>query len=93
MSTLQGHHLLSPWPDSIAPNAEAILDAAKATKAPTKGRIAAATLRAAAGLVAQMRPHGGRAWTAEQAAAFDALSKAADHLVAVAAELEAQSND
>jgi hypothetical protein len=82
MSTPQCHHLPSPWPDSIAPNAEAILDAFKAT-------IAATTLRAAAGLVAQMRPHGGRAWTAEQAAAFDALSKAADHLAAIADELEA----
>jgi hypothetical protein len=47
MTTPQGHHRLPPWPDSIALNAEAILDAAKATKAPIKERIAAA-LRAAA---------------------------------------------
>lgn len=89
MSTPPGYYLLSPWPDSIALNAQAILDAARAASAPTKRRIAAA-IRVAAGLVAQMRPHGGRAWTTEQAAAFDALSKAADHLAAIPAEPKGQ---
>jgi len=50
--------------------------------------IAAASLRAAADQVVLMRPHGGRAWTVEQAAAYDALAKASDLLNAIAAELE-----
>jgi hypothetical protein len=53
---------------------------------------AAAALRAAANQVVLMRPHGGRAWTVEQAAAYDALTKAFDLLNAIAAELEA-AND
>jgi hypothetical protein len=48
----------------------------------------AAALRAAADQVLLMRPHGGRAWTVEQAAAYDALTKASDLLNAIAAELE-----
>ena len=48
----------------------------------------AAALRAAADQVVLMRPHGGRAWTVEQAAAYDALTKAFDLLNAIAAELE-----
>jgi len=48
----------------------------------------AAALRAAADQVAKMRPHGGRAWSTEQAIAYDALTKATDHFLAIAAELE-----
>jgi hypothetical protein len=50
-------------------------------------------LRAAADQVVLMRPHGGRAWTVEQATAYDALTKAFDLLNAIAAELEALPND
>jgi len=50
----------------------------------------AAALRAAADRVLLMRPHGGRAWTVEQAAAYDALTKASDLLNAIAAELDAE---
>ena len=48
----------------------------------------AAALRAAADQMKQMRCHGGRAWTAEQAAVYDALSNAADHFLSLATELE-----
>jgi hypothetical protein len=48
----------------------------------------AAALCAAADQVALMRPHGGRAWTVEQAAAYDALTKAFDLLNAIAAKLD-----
>jgi hypothetical protein len=50
----------------------------------------AAALRAAADQVALMRPHGGRAWTVEQATAYDALTKAFDLLNTIADELEVQ---
>ena len=56
----------------------------------TRRQIAAAALRAAADQVVLMRPTGGRAWTVEQAVAYDALTKAFDLLNAIAAELEAQ---
>jgi hypothetical protein len=52
------------------------------------GMIAAAALRAAADQVVAMRPHGGRAWTTEQATAYDALTKVADHHLAIASELD-----
>jgi hypothetical protein len=48
----------------------------------------AAALRAAADQVLLMRPHGGRAWSIEQATAYDAITKVADFQVAIAAELE-----
>jgi hypothetical protein len=52
-----------------------------------------AALRDAAEQVVLMRPHGGRAWTVEQAAAYDALTKAFDLLNAIAAELDGGSNN
>ncbi len=52
------------------------------------GQSAQPDLRAAADQVAKMRPHGGRAWSTEQATAYDTLTKAVDHLLAIAAELE-----
>jgi hypothetical protein len=58
----------------------------------TRRQIAAAALRAAADQVVLMRPHGGRAWTVEQAAAYDALTKAFDLLNAIAAELDGTNN-
>ena len=74
----------------LSPAAQAVLDA---TDYPedwaTRIRVAAA-LRAAADQVVLMRPTGGRAWTVEQAVAYDALTKAFDLLNAIAAELEAQ---
>jgi len=48
----------------------------------------AAALRTAADQVVAMRPHGGRAWTTEQATVYDALTKVADHHLALAAELD-----
>ena len=54
--------------------------------------IAAAALQAAVDQVVLMRPHGGRAWTVEQAAAYDALTKAFDLLNAIAAELGGTNN-
>jgi hypothetical protein len=77
----------------LSPQAQAVLDAAMDTpeEQPYEFDIAAA-LRAAADQVVLMRPHGGRAWTVEQAAAYDALTKASDLLNAIAAELEG-SND
>ena len=47
----------------------------------------AAAIEKLADQVASMRPHGGRAWTTEQAVAYDALTKVADHHLAIAAEL------
>jgi hypothetical protein len=73
----------------LSPAAAAVLDAY--TDAPISGRVAlAAALRAAADQVVLMRPHGGRAWTVEQAVAYDALTKASDLLNAIAAELDAE---
>jgi len=74
----------------LSPAAQAVLDAAyKAWVAQDDApSIAAATLCAAADQVVLMRPHGGRAWTVEQAAAYDALTKAFDLLNAIAAELD-----
>ena len=83
----------------ISPAAQAVLDAADAVleqaDAPTwlVARGMADALRAAADQVVLMRPHGGRAWTVEQATAYDALTKAFDLLNAIAAELEALPND
>ena len=81
----------------ISPAAQAVLDAAAdiywdwADMSPASSyTIAASALRAAADQVALMRPHGGRAWTVEQATAYDALTKAFDLLNTIAAELEAQ---
>ena len=65
----------------LSPAAQAVRDAYK------QGGLDAA-LRAAADQVKQMRCHGGRAWTAEQAAAYDALSNAADHFLSLANELD-----
>ena len=71
----------------LSPAAQAVLDAY--IDEDRAGRLAvAAALRAAADQVVLMRPHGGRAWTVEQATAYDALTKASDLLNAIAAELE-----
>jgi hypothetical protein len=79
----------------LSPAAEAVLNAFG--KYPLHGDHIAKTLmhgalpaalRAAADQVAKMRPHGGRAWSTEQAIAYDALTKATDHFLAIAAELE-----
>jgi hypothetical protein len=79
----------------LSPAAQAVLDAAFSAywsaeqEAPNdEGMIAAAALRAAADQVVLMRPHGGRAWTVEQATAYDALTKASNLLNTIAAELE-----
>ena len=53
---------------------------------PTRA-VAAAVLAAAADQVVLMRPHGGRAWTVEQAAAYDALTNAFDLLNAIALDI------
>jgi hypothetical protein len=53
----------------------------------------AAALRAAADQVVTMRPHGGRAWSTEQVTAYDVLTKATDHLLAIAAELETSTTE
>ena len=78
-------------PHSLSPAAQAVLDATgvrgTALELPARG-IAAAALQAAADQVVLMRPTGGRAWTVEQAVAYDALTKAFDLLNAIAAELE-----
>jgi hypothetical protein len=57
---------------------------------PTRA-VAAAVLAAAADQVVLMRPHGGRAWTVEQAVAYDALTNAFDLLNAIADDLRGQS--
>jgi hypothetical protein len=76
---------------TLSPAAQAVLDATyrEMDYAPRRHVqwAAAAALRAAADQVVLMRPHGGRAWTVEQAAAYDALTKAFDLLNAIAAEL------
>jgi len=77
----------------LSPAAQAVLDALKMEGVTGPERFwaranAAAALRAAAGQVVAMRPHGGRAWTTEQATAYDALTKVADHHLAIATELE-----
>ena len=75
----------------LSPAAQAVLEVVTAAPHCGSGRIkAAAALRAAADQVVLMRPTGGRAWTVEQAVAYDALTKAFDLLNAIAAELEAQ---
>jgi hypothetical protein len=71
----------------FSPAAQAILDAYGDFE-PADVDAMAAALRAAADQVVLMRPHGGRAWTVEQATAYDALTKASDLLNAIAAELE-----
>jgi hypothetical protein len=75
----------------LSPAAQAVLDAADSAfeQAGTTRQGIAAALRAAVDQMVAMRPHGGRAWTTEQATAYDALTKAADQLLAIAAELEA----
>jgi len=74
----------------LSPAAQAVLDAVNAVfeQAGTTRQGIAAALIAAADQMKQMRCHGGRAWTAEQAAAYDALSNAADHFLSLATELE-----
>jgi hypothetical protein len=91
----QGYH--APGPEPLSPAAQAVLDAInkELDEAPwdvsfLAGVSASAALLAAADQVVLMRPHGGRAWTVEQAVAYDALTKAFDLLNAIAAELEAQ---
>jgi len=54
---------------------------------PPARAVAAAVLAAAADQVVLMRPHGGRAWTTEQAVAYDALTNAFDLLNAIALDL------
>jgi hypothetical protein len=74
----------------LSPAAQAVLDAVCDNTEPdcdTQHLIAAA-LRAVADQAAKMRPRGGRAWSTEQAIAYDALTKATDHFLAIAAELE-----
>ena len=56
----------------------------------TRRKQLAAAIRAVADQVNQMRPHGGRAWTVEQATANEALNKGAEHILAIADELEGQ---
>jgi hypothetical protein len=73
--------------------AQAVLDAFAREARPEphhQSEAIAAALRAVADQVALMRPHGGRAWTVEQATAYDALTKAFDLLNTIAVELEAQ---
>ena len=79
--------------DNLSPAAQAVLDAVEddCIHPTDRHRIAAAALRAAAEQVVAMRPHGGRAWTTEQATAYDALTKVADHHLAIAAELDSTS--
>jgi hypothetical protein len=83
--------------ESLSPAAQAVLDAYRSIwlDEPLECDVEclAAALRAAADQVVLMRPHGGRAWTVEQATAYDALTKAFDLLNAIAAELEALPND
>jgi len=83
----------------LSPQAQAVLDAVASQMEggwispdfiPYEAKKIAAALRAAADRVLLMRPHGGRAWTVEQAAAYDALTKASDLLNAIAAELDAE---
>ena len=84
----------------LSPAAQAVKDAAQELYADRMARkmawpldlpVIAAALRAAADQVVLMRPTGGRAWTVEQAVAYDALTKAFDLLNAIAAELEGRS--
>ena len=77
--------------EPLSPAAQAIEDAYfNADGFGYKAGLASA-LRAAADQVVLMRPHGGRAWTVEQAVAYDALTKASDLLNAIAAELEVEA--
>jgi hypothetical protein len=80
----------------FSPAAQRVLDAATAPTGDfcleNVNEIAGAALRAAADQVVLMRPHGGRAWTVEQATAYDALTKASNLLNTIAAEPEG-SND
>ena len=75
----------------LSPAAQAVLDAffegVNYLEDVSPSNVAAA-LQAAADQVVLMRPTGGRAWTVEQAVAYDALTKAFDLLNAIAAELE-----
>jgi hypothetical protein len=75
----------------LSPAAQAIWDAFNEDEAGVfvdYGDKLAAAFRAAADQVVLMRPHGGRAWTVEQAVAYDALTNAFDLLNAIASELE-----
>jgi hypothetical protein len=74
----------------LSPAAQAVYNAVLEICPAPADEITAAALLAAADQVVLMRPHGGRAWTVEQAVAYDALTKAFDLLNALAAELEAQ---
>jgi hypothetical protein len=81
----------------LSPAAQAVLDAYhmradhEGPKCPEVVLIAE-VLRAAADQVVLMRPHGGRAWTVEQAVAYDALTNAFDLLNAIAAELDGENS-
>jgi hypothetical protein len=77
---------------SPAAQAQKVLDAVRKICPAPADEIAAAALRATADQVVLMRPRGGRAWTVEQAAAYDALTKAFDLLNAIAAELDGTNN-
>jgi len=59
------------------------------TEAARIGYALVPALRTVADQVALMRPHGGRAWTVEQANAYDALTKASNLLNTIADEMEA----
>jgi hypothetical protein len=72
----------------LSPAAQAVMDAAMGQDGEPIPVVIAAAIRALADKVAQMRPHGGRAWTTEQSVAYDALSRVADHHAAIATELE-----
>jgi hypothetical protein len=91
----QGYHATGPA-EPLSPAAQAVMIAAangnfNVVNDPVYKQCIAAALRAAADQVVAMRPHGGRAWTTEQATAYDALTKVADHHLAIAAELDSTS--
>ncbi len=74
--------------EPLSSAAQAVLNGFRAVPSLMDAPSIAGALRAAAEQVAKMRPHGGRAWSTEQAIAYDALTKATDHFLAIAAELE-----
>jgi hypothetical protein len=77
-------------PPPLSPAAQAVFDAFVAEARPEphhQQEAIAAAIRAAANQVAGFAPTGGRAWTAEQAVSYSAISAAVHHLYAIAAQL------
>jgi hypothetical protein len=72
----------------LSPAAQAVMDAAMGQDGEPIPLVIAAAICALADQVTQMRPHGLHVWTTERAVAYEALSRAADHHSAIAAELE-----